>query len=126
MLSSFGHCVPLGAGKMQDAGAKAKAVTLQTDFTDAQDTLAFSSPQSFETALVTLGQWKQTGPQTLRIEDGAAALNVQIDTGGLAFTVVPTEINEGVHTKKLPVRLAITLESPVEQATVAMKITPAE
>jgi hypothetical protein len=41
VLNSFGHSVPLVAGKMQEAGAKAKAVTLQTDFTDAQDTLAF-------------------------------------------------------------------------------------
>ena len=41
VLNSFGHSVPLVAGKMQDAGAKAKAVTLKTDFTDAQDTLVF-------------------------------------------------------------------------------------
>ena len=162
MLNSFGHSVPLVAGKMQDAGAKAKAITLKTDFTDAQDTLAFdirsaysvpdlqkltrtyvfarqgagsmtvadevafSQPHTFETALITLGQWKQTGPQSLRIEDGAAALNVQIDTGGVAFKIIPTEINEHVHTRKLPTRLAITLEAPVQQAIVTMKITPAE
>lgn len=162
VLNSFGHSVPLVAGKMQSAGAKAKAVTLKTDFTDAQDTLvfdirsayavdglqkltrtyvysragagsltvtddvAFSQPQSFETALITLGQGKQTGPQTLRIEDGPAALNVRIDTGGAAFKIVPTEINEHVHTKKLPVRLAIAVESPVQQTTVTVKLTPAQ
>jgi hypothetical protein len=162
VLNSFGHSVPLVAGKMQDAGAKAKAVTLKTDFTDAQDTLAFdirsaysvpslqkltrtyvfsregagrltvtdevafSQPESFETALITLGQWKQTGPQTLRIDEGSTAINVQIDTGGAAFKIVPTEINEHVHTRKLPMRLAIHLESPVPQATVTVKITPAE
>ena len=53
-------------------------------------------------------------------------INVQIDTGGLAFKIVPTEINEHVHTKKLPTRLAIALEAPVPQATVTVKITPAE
>ncbi len=162
VLNSFGHSVPLVAGKMQSAGAKAKAVTLKTDFTDARDTLvfdirsayaveglqrltrtyvfsragagsltvtdevAFSRPQSFETTLITLGQWQQTGPQTLRIEDGTAAINVQIDTGGAAFKIVPTEINEHVHTKKLPVRLAIVLEAPISQTTVTAKITPAE
>jgi hypothetical protein len=162
VLNSFGHSVPLVAGKMQQAGAKAKAVTLKTDFTDAQDTLVFdirsayaveslqkltrtyvfsraaagsltvtddvtfSQPQSFETALITLGQWRQTGPHTMRIEDGPAAINVQIDTGGAAFKIVPTEINEHVHTKKLPVRLAVALETPVPQATVTVKITPAE
>ncbi|MCL5280554.1 MAG: heparinase II/III-family protein [Planctomycetes bacterium] len=162
MLNSFGHSVPLVSGKMQSAGAKAKAVTLRTDFTDAQDTLvfdtrsayaveglqtltrtyvfsragagsltvtddvAFSQPQTFETALITLGQWKQTGPQTLRIEDGTAAINVQIDTGGAAFKIVSTEINEHVHTRKLLVRLAIALDSPISQAMVTVKITPAE
>jgi len=90
------------------------------------DEVAFAQPQSFETALITLGQWTQTGPQTLRIEDGPAALHVQIDTGGLAFQIVPTEINEHVHTKKLPTRLAITLEASVQQAIVTMKITPAD
>jgi hypothetical protein len=162
VLNSFGHSVPLVAGKMQDAGAKAKAVTRKTDFTEAQDTLVFdirsaysvpdllkltrtyvfsregagcmtvtdevtfSKPESFETALITLGQWKQTAPQTLRIEDGGAAINVQIDTGGAAFKIVPTEINEHVHTKKLPVRLAIHIEQPIQQAKVTMRITPAE
>ncbi len=162
VLNSFGHSVPLVAGKMQQTGAKAKAVTLKTDFTDAQDTLvfdirsayavadlqkltrtyvfsragagsltvtddvAFSQPQSFETALITLGQWKQTGPQTLRIEDGTAAIHVQIDTGGAAFKIIPTQINEHVHTKKLPARLAIALDSPVSQAMVTVKITPAQ
>lgn len=162
VLNSFGHSVPLVAGKMQDAGAKAKAVTLKTDFTATQDTLvfdirsaysvaslqkltrtyvysrqgsgsmtitdevAFSQPETFETALITLGAWKQTGPKTLRIEEGSAAINVAIDTGGVDFKIVPTEIKEHVHTKKLPVRLAIHLEQPVAQATVAVRITPAE
>jgi len=162
VLNSFGHSVPLVAGKMQDAGAKAKAVTLKADFTDAQDTLAFdirsaysveslqkltrtyvfsrqsagsmtvtdevafSKPESFETALITLGQWKQTGPRMLRIEDGSAAINVEIDTGSVDFKIVPTEINEHVHTRKLPVRLAIHLDSPVQQGKVAVRITPAE
>lgn len=159
-LNSFGHSVPLVAGKMQDAGEKAKAVTLTTDFTDAKDTLvfdirsaysvpslqkltrtyvfsregagsmavtdnvAFAQPESFETALITLGQWKQAEPGTLRIEDGGAAIDVRIDTGGLPFTIVPTEINEHVHTKKLPVRLGIRLDAPVRQATITMTITP--
>jgi len=162
VLNSFGHSVPLVAGKMQDAGAKAKAVTLKTDFTDARDTLAFdirsaysveslqkltrtyifsregagsmtvtdevafSKPENFETALITLGRWKQTGPNTLRIEDGPEAINVQVDTGGVYFKLVPTEIDEHVHTRKQPVRLAIHLERAIEQATITVMITPAE
>jgi beta-glucanase (GH16 family) len=162
VLNSFGHSVPLVAGRMQDAGAQARAIPLKTDFTDERDALAFdirsaysveglqkltrsyvfsregagsmtvtdevafSSPESFETALITLGQWKQTGPDTLRIEDGPAAIDVRIDTGGIDFKIVATELNEHVHTRKLPVRLAIHLEPALEHATVVVKITPAE
>jgi len=162
VLNSFGHSVPLVAGKMQDAGAKAKAVTLKTDFTEASDTLtfdihsaysvpdlqkltrtyvfsregdgsmtvtdevAFSKPETFETAMITLGQWRQTGPKTLQIEEGTAAINVEIDAGGADFKVIPTEIKEHVHTKKLPVRLGIHIEQSVLQAKVTVKITPAK
>jgi len=88
------------------------------------DEVAFSKPASFETALITLGQWKQTGPGTLRIEDEGATIDVQIDTGGVAFRIIPTEIKEHVHTKRLPTRLGIQLESAVRQATVAIRMTP--
>lgn len=161
-LNSFGHSCPLVAGKMQDTGAKAKAVTLKTDFTDAQDTLAFDirsaysvpelktltrqyvysregagsltvtdevafeKPETFETALITCGKWQQVGPKTLKIEDGGEAILVEIETGGKAFEVKATEINEHVHTKVLPTRLGIALKEPTAQATVSVKITPAK
>ncbi|MEN6428881.1 MAG: heparinase II/III family protein [Phycisphaerales bacterium] len=162
VLNSFGHSVPLVAGKMQEEGEQAKAVTLRTDFTDAQDTLvfdirsayavpqlqtltrtyvfsrrgegsmavtdefAFSEPATFETALITLSQWKQIDPWTLRIEDEGKIIDVQIDTGGVDFKIVPTEIDEQVHTKRLPVRLGIQLEPAVRQAVVTVRITPGQ
>jgi len=42
LLNSFGHPVPLVAGKMQRPGADAKAEVLSTDFTDARDTVRMS------------------------------------------------------------------------------------
>jgi len=39
LLNSFGHPVPLVAGKMQKPGGDAKAEILSTDFTPAQDTI---------------------------------------------------------------------------------------
>ena len=161
-LNSFGHCCPLVAGKMQDAGRKAEAVTLETDFSDAQDTLlfdirsaysapdlkkltrqylysrqgggsltvtdevAFGTPESYETALITCGQWQQTGPTTLRIDDGGEVILVEIETGGKPFEVKATTINEHVHTKTLPTRLGIALKEPVTHATVRVQITPAK
>ncbi|MEN6577783.1 MAG: heparinase II/III family protein, partial [Phycisphaerales bacterium] len=162
VLNSFGHSVPLVAGKMQEEGAQAKAITLRTDFADAQDTLVFdirsayampqlqtltrtyvfsrrgkgsvavtdevgfSEPATFETALMTLSQWRQIDPRTLRIEDEGKTIDVQIDTGGVDFRIVSTEINEQVHTKRLPVRLGIQLEPAVRQAVVTFRITPGQ
>jgi hypothetical protein len=39
VLNSFGHAVPVVAGKLQRPGAEARAVVLRTDFTDQADTL---------------------------------------------------------------------------------------
>lgn len=160
VLNSFGHCVPRVAGRMQEEGPQARAVTLKTEFTDIQDTLvfdicsaysspqlqkltrtyvfsrrgagsltvtdevAFSEPASFETALITLGQWKQTGPGTLRIEESRAAIRVEIDAGGLDLKIVPTKIDEHVHTPRQPVRIGVQIEPLVRQAAVTVRITP--
>jgi hypothetical protein len=39
VLNSFGHAVPVIAGKLQKAGADARGIILETNFTDAADTL---------------------------------------------------------------------------------------
>jgi hypothetical protein len=39
VLNSFGHAVPVIAGQLQKAGADARGVMLETNFTDAADTL---------------------------------------------------------------------------------------
>ncbi len=50
------------------------------------DRVEFESPQSFETALVTWGEWKQAGRE-LVVSDEGSSVRVQIDTGGVEFTV---------------------------------------
>jgi hypothetical protein len=47
VLSSFGHSVPLVAGQMQIAGAKARAKILKSEFTDAADTLAMDLSSAY-------------------------------------------------------------------------------
>ncbi len=41
VINSYGHAVPVVAGKLQSTGSEAKAVLLRQDFTDAADTLVF-------------------------------------------------------------------------------------
>lgn len=161
VLNSFGHCCPLVAGKMQEAGYAARAVTLKAEFSDACDTLAFdiksaykvpelktltrqydfsrqgagsmtvtdtvafTSPQTYETALITNGEWKQTGPNTLQVSDGGQTLNVVIDAGGQAIELKSEQIHEHVHTKTLPTRIGIAIKAPVAQAALRVTMTPA-
>jgi hypothetical protein len=50
---------------------------------------------------------------------------VTIDTGGAAFKLDSETLNEDVQTRKKPIRLLISLESPVKDGTITLSITPA-
>jgi len=86
-----------------------------------KDEVAFKTPKTFSTALLTLGNWQQTGPNTLVAYHVEEAVTVEIDTGGKPFTLRTEEIKEdGSH----PIRLGIDLNEPVTEATVTVKIKP--
>ena len=89
-----------------------------------RDEVEFSQPQTFETALITWGDWKQTSPDEITIHDGDATVRVKIDTGGQPFTIRSEVLNEDVHTPKKPTHLGIVLNSPVEKAVVILTIAP--
>ncbi len=162
VLNSFGHPVPVVAGKLQSPGSKARGEVLRAEFTDTADTfaidlssayavkelrklqrtfvysregdgsltvtdeVAFTTPQTFETAFVTLGAWKQTSPTSLLIHDTRRAVRVELDTGGQAFTVVAERLEEDVKSRSLPTRIGIRLTRPVSAATVTARIVPAK
>ena len=161
VLNSFGHPVPVVAGKGQSTGGNARGEVVRTEFTDAADTfaidlrsayavkelrklqrtfvysrkgdgsltvtdeVAFTTPQTFETAFVTLGGWKQTSPTSLLIHDINQAVRVELDTGGQAFTVVAEGLEEDVKSIYLPTRIGIRLTAPVTAAIITARIVPA-
>jgi hypothetical protein len=90
-----------------------------------RDAVRFSEPKAFETALITWGEWKRLSENELMLTDETDAVRVQINTGGLPFTVSAETLNEHVHTPKKPLRLGIALNAPVQEATVTFIITPA-
>src|SRR6185436_1952089 len=47
VLNSFGHDVPVVAGKLQRAGKDAKALVLRTEFTEGQDTLTLDIKSAY-------------------------------------------------------------------------------
>ncbi|MFZ2644454.1 MAG: heparinase II/III family protein [Verrucomicrobiia bacterium] len=159
LLNSFGHPVPLVAGKLQREGRAAQAKVLRTDFTDRADTLAldiaspypcpelkrlertfvysregagsltvtdsvqFASPQTFGTALLTLGKWERSDDGSLCVRDGDEAVRVEIKAKGGEFAVQAEEIHEDAPVK--PTRIGINFTQPVTEATVTLRITPA-
>jgi hypothetical protein len=159
VLNSFGHAVPVVAGKLQDTGGRARAVVLRSDFSDTEDVLAldlrsaysvpelqklqrtftfrrsspelsvrdevaFSSPKSFELALVTWGNWKKLSERELLLSDKSRNLRVTIDSGGLPLTFTSENLDENVPTRTKPTRIGIGLKSSVSSAVVTMILTP--
>lgn len=95
----------------------------QPSFT-VSDSIAGSEPLTYETALVTLGTWRREGDNTIIVEDHGACVTVNIDTGGDAFTLKADILDEDVRTKSKPTRIAITLDQPMKEGTVMLRITP--
>jgi Heparinase II/III-like protein len=89
-----------------------------------RDEAAFSEPRSFETTLITWGNWKKLSEKELLVSDEGGAVRVRIDTGGEPFKISAERLNEDVSTRTKPLRLGIALNSPVNAATVTLTITP--
>jgi len=160
VINSFGHPVPVVAGKLQRTGEQAHGGVLRTEFTDEADTLAldissaydveelkrlertfvysrkgegsltvtdevvFSSPQSFETALLTFGRWKVLDDDSMLISDGGEGVRVDIEVAGSGFEFKGEQIKEDMRDKRLPTRIAIKLKEPVMKSAVIVKISP--
>jgi len=88
------------------------------------DEVQLAQPETFETALITFGKWKQATANKLTISDHESSVEVDIDTGGAAFTVLAEEIQED-RGGPPPTRLGIALEQSVKTAAVRLTIRPA-
>jgi hypothetical protein len=88
------------------------------------DEAAFTEPKSFETAVITLSGNKRLAPDTMLIQGENEAVRIAIDTGGNPFEIREEQIQEEVHTKNLPTRLAIALTQPARAVKITLRITP--
>ena len=156
--NSFGHPVPLVAGRLQRPGADARGRVLKTQFTDTSDTLSldiasaysipelkrlertfvysrggegtlevrdevvFTKPQKFGTALITFGEWQRIGQDKLLIQDGDAAVQVQLTAGGGELEIVSEEIHEDLAAKRVPTRIGINFKEPVTQGSITVTL----
>jgi hypothetical protein len=88
------------------------------------DRVEFKSPQSFGTALITLGEWKRLSDNALLIYDVDEVLRAEISASGGEFTIQAGTIHEDAPVT--PTRLGIALTKPVLAATITVRITPTE
>ncbi len=86
------------------------------------DEVEFTSPQTFETALITLGRCKRDG-NTLTVYESDEAVRVTLDASA-EVDISTEEIEEDVHSRSPPKRIAIRFKQPVIHATVTAKCVP--
>lgn len=91
---------------------------------EVQDAVKFSEPEQFETALITWGQTKEVGPNTLEIADRGSRVRVTIDTQGRAFKWRQELIDEDCESKRKPYHVGITLDDKISDAVVTLRIEP--
>jgi hypothetical protein len=96
----------------------------ETPSLEVRDEVAFSTPEQFETALVTWGTVKAAGDSTLEIADGDSAVRVTIDTQGREFKWHHEIIEEDVQATRKPVRIGIQLISKISSGVITLKISP--
>jgi hypothetical protein len=160
VLNSYGHPVPVVAGKLQRQGSEAHAENIKTDFTETRDVYSmeirscydvpelnrllrtfiysreekgsltitdeteFTSPQTFETALITFSSWKKIDENTLLVYGEEGAVKIGIETPGNRFEINEETINEDVRINKKPIRLGIRLQEPSKNPIITIRIEP--
>ena len=89
------------------------------------DDVAFDTPKTFGTALITFSKWRQATPTRLIVGEGPAAVQVDIDAGGNPIEFKAEEIHEDLPGHRIPTRLGIHFAQPITQATLTLTIAPA-
>jgi len=88
-----------------------------------RDEVAFASPQTFSTAVVTLDKLFIRNQRSLDVYDGNGACTVDVAVTGADWTL-DSEVIENPGTRNVPTRVGINLTTPVTAATVTMTIKP--
>ncbi|MBM3501557.1 MAG: hypothetical protein FJX74_23120, partial [Armatimonadetes bacterium] len=85
------------------------------------DRVEFTAPQTFGTALITCGSFRQVAPGELNVYDFDEALRVRVESTA-GYDIRSEEIHE--DTSRVPTRIGIDLAEAVTEATVTVTITP--
>jgi hypothetical protein len=89
------------------------------------DEATFSKPETFGTALITLGAWRELSDNRLRVEEGGQAVEVAISATGGKFRIRQDKIREDATIPRTPTRIGINFVKPAAQCTITLTIAPA-
>jgi len=90
------------------------------------DVVEFAEPQAFETALVTLGEWRKVEDGVLSVRWRGKGVRVGIEAEGGRVDVAAQTIREDVRAPALPTRIAVRFAEPVRRGRITLRITPEE
>ncbi|RKX33417.1 MAG: hypothetical protein DRP71_10385 [Verrucomicrobia bacterium] len=84
------------------------------------DKIKYSEPQSFETALITYGEWDWDESRLLRVSQGGEAIEVEVSTddGDLEFAHCI------IQESSTPTRLSWRFKEPVKEASIRFLVRP--
>lgn len=88
------------------------------------DKVEFTTPQTFETPLITRGRFKETDKGKLLIYDADQVIDVTVQVTGGDYQIKSDLIEEDSAVK--PTRLALAFTAPVTTATVEVTVAPGE
>lgn len=88
------------------------------------DTVEFTEPSAFETALITFEQWRQLKSGVFAVGEGSAAVQVAVTTGGEPWQFRSEVLPDELPGKKQARRLGLAFARPVTKASLTLRITP--
>jgi hypothetical protein len=87
------------------------------------DEVEFSTPASFEGALITFEKYREKSPGQLAVGAGETALRVQIEASA-PWRLRPETIEENLPGGRKPTRLGLTFDAPVTRARLTVTVRP--
>lgn len=88
------------------------------------DEAVFSSPSSFETAIITQGTFERKTDSSLIISSGNGKILAGIDSDAGEIEISSTEIKEETQGNIKPLRIGLKIRQPIEKAIIKVKYSP--
>jgi Heparinase II/III-like protein len=91
------------------------------------DNAQFSDPsQTFGIGFITLGQWKQLGPNAILVWQNHEGVKIDLNSGGSPLTITAQTIEENLPDHLRPTRIGVDFSAPSDRFALKTTITPAE